>query len=325
MIAMVAQVLRILELIQRNMVRGMLVTKRDMYYQSLDLFPSQQASNRIIDQVVTLLGCRDRLELGIVASPRGIISGSLRLIPPFASPEQVVECKLRQTTIIPTEISIDTGWAIEMHCSGREANVEHLVIVVEKEAVFKALLQHGPSPEHENCRGIQWNNVILLTAKGYPDHATRSLVQLLDQHTCWRCRGAVKMVGLFDADPYGVDIHRQFQLHTPVRGIEWLGVDLADFLPTSAAESEESSSVATAALVPLRNDERLIAARLLRGSGDSKADLESRARLTGMLLSGYKVEIEAAYGFSSAKPLGEAVNRSGLVGYIENKLQLRAE
>lgn len=105
---------------------------------------------------------------------------------------------------------------------------------------------------------------------------------------------------MFDGDPYGVDVWRQYRLHSAVR---WVGVDVQDF--------EEKGE----GLVRLRNDERRTAVRLLRGlSGEKEEEEEVRRRLTQMLLGGYKVEIEAAYEFVAP------TEEKGLVAYMEHKL-----
>lgn len=256
---------------------------RDIFYQCLQLFRTQAASDRIISQLVSLLGCSDRGELNIVASPRGLVAGPLTVTSPSG---EKIACSAGQTTTIPTEIG--DGWSIALDCAPEACAGEHLVLVVEKEAVFKTLLQHATAP----LGTVRWYKVVMVTAKGYPDHATRTLLRLLaSSHT-------VRVVGLFDADPYGIDIHRQYLLHSHCP-IEWLGVDLADFLGVGQH------------LVGLRNDERSKAVRLLRsGVGE-----EERERLTEMLLTGYKVEIEAAYDFEGG--------RGGLVGYVEHKLRAR--
>nr|WJN25135.1 meiosis-specific topoisomerase [Sporisorium scitamineum] len=266
------------------------VMSRDIFYQALHLFPTQQSSDRIITHLTTLLGCTDRLQLNIVASPRGVVSGPITIIPPVG---EAITCQFGVTTIIPTEIG--TGWSVAPH---HEA---HLVLVVEKEAVFKHLLQTagGEGERERGGRGVDWTKVVMLTAKGYPDYATRWLLQLITV-----TYPGVGVVGLFDGDPYGVDIWRQYARDSGGR-VEWVGVDLADFLCSNA-------------LVPLRNDERATAVRLLRGLGGSREDEHVRARLTDMLLWGYKAEIEAAYEF--APPSDLIGTRSGLIGYIEYKL-----
>ncbi|TKY89480.1 hypothetical protein EX895_002011 [Sporisorium graminicola] len=301
-----AQVLRVLELVQSSILQGRFVTKRDIYYQSLHLFATQQASDRTIALLVTLLGCTDRLQLNIVASPRGLVSGPLTLCPPCG---EAIECRPGATTIIPTEIS--AGWSVDLRCEpGTHAGTHaqrHLVLIVEKEAAFKQIVQFRPDTKEVEGNGggrIDWSKVVVVTAKGYPDCATRVLVQLLTASDC-----DVRVVGLFDGDPYGVDIARHFQSSGKV---EWIGVDTAEFLPAPTGPS-------SSALVPLRNDERATAVRLLNSLKGSQEDECARARLTGMLLTGYKVEIEAAYNFAPPSRMGLGTPR-GLIGYIEYKL-----
>ncbi|SJX64522.1 related to meiotic recombination protein SPO11 [Sporisorium reilianum f. sp. reilianum] len=260
-------------------------TKSVVGIRRMHLFATQQASDRTIAHVATLLGC-DRAALNIVASPRGLVSGPLTLHPP--SPSTPIACQPGHATLIPPEI--DLHWRVDVRCE------RPLVLVVEKEAVFTHLLQLRPA-DAAGAGRVDWDSVVMVTAKGYADQATRALVQLL----------GVRAVGLFDADPYGVDIHRQF---CSAHSVEWIGVDLSDFAPPLAGQNS--------ALVPLRNDERATAVRLLRGLGTSHDDERVRARLTDMLLTGYKAEIEAAYDF--APPSTALGTRGGLVGYIEHKI-----
>ncbi|CCF50812.1 hypothetical protein NDA11_006131 [Ustilago hordei] len=257
------------------------------------LFPSQQSSDRIIDQVCALLGCADRSELAIVASPRGLFSGSLTLSPP--SGQGIVQCFSGLPTLIPTEINAET-WRATIPCTHEtEFCIGHVVVVVEKEAVFKHLIQHPTVAR-------QW---VVVTGKGYPDHATRALIQILGAELECEKGGGVRMVGVFDCDPYGIDIHRQYV--QVCGGVEWVGVELDDFLAQN--DSEQASQ-----LVQLRADERAKAVRMLRTLMGTSADEELwRTKLTNMLLTGYKVEIEAAYTFAVG----------GLVGYLQHKLSTR--
>lgn len=228
---------------------------RDIYYTTLSsrLFPSQQSSDRIIDQVCALLGCADRSELAIVASPRGLFSGSLTLSPP--SGQGIVQCFSGLPTLIPTEINAET-WRATILCTHEaEFCIGHVVVVVEKEAVFKHLIQHPTVAR-------QW---VVVTGKGYPDHATRALIQILGAGLECEKGGGVRMVGVFDCDPYGIDIHRQYV--QVCGGVEWVGVELDDFLAQN--DSEQASQ-----LVQLRADERAKAVRMLRTLTGTSADEE---------------------------------------------------
>lgn len=218
---------------------------RDIYYSALSskLFSSQQSSDRIIDQVAAMLGCADRSELGIVAGPRGLVAGRLILLPPSGQGE--VNCEGGTPTLIPTEINADT-WRATLPCSAEQAACEgHTVLVVEKEAVFKHLIQQPLA-----------KGTVLVTGKGYPDLATRALVKLLASRASCERGARLGVVGMFDSDPYGIDIHRQYV--QACGGVEWVGVDLEDFLPTAQDDAGAGR------LVQLRTDERAKAVRLLR-------------------------------------------------------------
>ncbi|SPO27835.1 related to meiotic recombination protein SPO11 [Ustilago trichophora] len=293
--------------------KSLMGVRRDVYYQSLHLFTSQQASDRTIERIVALLGCTDKVQLGIVASPRGLLSGSVSIVSPSSS-RTLMRCERGVSTLIPTEITTSTttgqeGWTVVLDCDTSSCP-GHLVLVVEKEAVFKHLLHHQAAPDPSRSK-IDWGKVVLITGKGYPDHATRALVQLLSRSNCSQ-GGKVYVEGLFDGDPWGVDVHRNYTFACPE--ISWLGVDVEDFLP-SAADEELTSGCYP--LVPLRNDERGKAVRLLRTLKDKDGERERRWRdmLTRMLLLGYKVEIEAAYDFVASDG-----NAGGLVGYLQLKL-----
>lgn len=324
-----------------------------MFYQSLDLFGSQQASDRVIERVVVLLGCKDRLELGIVASPRGLVAGDLTIIPPTTPPvaavaaaadastsamssssssdggsvrrERMIRCQIGFPSLIPTEISPEGGWSVVVHCRSSASassccDSEHLVIVVEKEAVFKSLLQHQQQASASaeaaaavSTSGIDWRKVILVTGKGYPDNATRTLVRMLATRagpvTCEK--GAqIRLLGLFDFDPYGIDIYRQYTLGcvqaanstmnsittgsapaaTATDALQWIGVELADFLPNfftstpaaisngSMCDGDDNVDGRDYPLVQLRNDERSKAVVLLRGFRGQEREVESLCR-----------------------------------------------
>ena len=63
--------------------------------------------------------------------------------------------------------------------------------MIEKESIFKKLIDADFHLAH---------NVILVTCKGFPDTYTRELVKILSEN----CK--IKTYGLFDCDPFGIDI-----------------------------------------------------------------------------------------------------------------------
>jgi DNA topoisomerase VI subunit A len=116
-----------------------------------------------------------------------------------------------------------------------------VVIVVEKEATFNAILQDASALQS------RIGPFILVTGKGYPCLATRELLWMLEQ--LFRPR----ILGLFDYDPHGLAILCTYKLGSrsmgyasttsTVASIEWIGVhgahivqyclDEADIMPLS--------------------------------------------------------------------------------------------
>ncbi|KAI3482554.1 hypothetical protein L1887_54795 [Cichorium endivia] len=231
-----------------------------------------RASDLVVERLAQLLGCT-RGALGIVASTRGLISGSMHLRSPDG---RAVHSVRGETQRMPADMS--AAWSVHLTCP--EDCRGHVVLVVEKACVFQRLLdlQLG-------------SDLILVTACGYADAATLELVRLL---AAAPCPAGVRVCGLFDGDPYGVDIHMHYCAATP---IQWLAVDADEF------------DLAPQTHTALRADERTKAMRLLRHPSPVRET--HRRRLTSMLLDGYKVQIDAAYNWTG-----------GLGAYLQHKLQL---
>nr|WJN25131.1 meiosis-specific topoisomerase [Moesziomyces parantarcticus] len=262
-----SQYLRVLEVVQSNLLARRLVTKRDV-------FDSQRASDMVVERLAQMLCCT-RASLGIVASTRGVMSGSFELCSPGGAS---VRCARGEMHRVPADIN--TTWTVRLPCPADCTG--HTVLVVEKAGVFQRILDLN----RDAC-----DKVIVITACGYADTATLQLVRLL---SATRCQGGVSMCGLFDGDPYGIDIHTHY---TAAAHLEWLGVDADEF--DFAPETHTA----------LRADERTKAMRLL--SSPSSAREMHRHRLTNMLLGGYKVQIDAAYHWPG-----------GLGAYLDHKLAL---
>ena len=74
-------------------------------------------------------------------------------------------------------------------------------LVIEKDSIFAKLVDSGFHSMH---------NAILITSKGFPDVYTRELVNLLSD------RFGIRTFGLFDCDPFGIDIFCCFKFGSVV-------------------------------------------------------------------------------------------------------------
>nr|GME00458.1 meiotic recombination protein SPO11-2 [Ipomoea batatas] len=250
---------------------GKRVTQRELFYKLLcdsqEYFNSQLQVNRTVQDLVALLHC-SRYSLGIMASSRGAVAGRLLLQEPN---QEFVDCSTCGSS----------GYAISGDLSLLEKLVmksdARYIIVVEKHAIFQRLTKD---------RIFNQIPCILITAKGYPDIATRFLL-----HRMSRQFSSIPILGLVDWNPAGLAILCTFKYGSIGMGLEayryacnvkWLGLrkdDIEKLVP------EES-------LVPLKQRDVQIAKSLI--SSEILQD-NYKEELAVMVESDRRAEIEALY------------------------------
>ncbi|THG10983.1 hypothetical protein TEA_024346 [Camellia sinensis var. sinensis] len=176
------------------------LTQRELFYKLLcdspDYFTSQLQVNRTIQDVVALLRC-SRYSLGIMASSRGAIAGRLLLQEPN---QEVVDCSACGSSGYTISGDLNLLEKLVMKTDAR------YIIVVEKHAIFQRLA--------EDC---VYNQIpsILITAKGYPDIATRFLL-----HRISKTFPDLPIFGLVDWNPAGLAILCTFKFGSIGMGLE---------------------------------------------------------------------------------------------------------
>ncbi|KAK0636066.1 Spo11/DNA topoisomerase VI subunit A [Bombardia bombarda] len=218
---------RILELSHEALLSGNLITKRNIYYQNIVLFKSQSVVDELVDSLAFTLGV-GRGDLNIVASAKGLITGSIELSMRDGS---TVHCGLSRDSgiLLPSINSIDT---IDFGCT-------KWLLVIEKEATFRTL---AASQYAANSRAGQG---ILVTAKGFPDLATRRFL-----HAVQAVRPQLLIFALVDFDPHGIAILRTYkngscrlehEEHVTVPAMRWLGIRSRDIGPFSCRRDDQGS------------------------------------------------------------------------------------
>lgn len=246
------------------------VTQRELFYRLLcsspEYFKSQLQVNGTIQDVVSLLRC-SRFSLGIMASSRGVLAGRLLLQEPN---QDAVDCSECGSSGYAISGDLNLLEKLQMKTDAR------YIIVVEKHAIFQRLAED---------RLFNQIPCILITAKGYPDIATRFLL-----HRMSRCFPELPIFGLVDWNPAGLAILCTFKFGSIGMGLEayryacnvkWLGVrgDDLQLIP------EES-------LVPLKPKDLQIAKSMM----SSEIMPEShKDELRLMVESGKRAEIEALF------------------------------
>ncbi|XP_028077335.1 meiotic recombination protein SPO11-2 isoform X1 [Camellia sinensis] len=264
------RVWKVMEMCYQVLVQEKRLTQRELFYKLLcdspDYFTSQLQVNRTIQDVVALLRC-SRYSLGIMASSRGAIAGRLLLQEPN---QEVVDCSACGSSGYTISGDLNLLEKLVMKTDAR------YIIVVEKHAIFQRLA--------EDC---VYNQIpsILITAKGYPDIATRFLL-----HRISKTFPDLPIFGLVDWNPAGLAILCTFKFGSIGMGLEayryacnvkWLGLrrDDLELIP------EQS-------FMPLKPKDVQIAKSL--ASSEILQD-NYKEELAVMVQSGKRAEIEALY------------------------------
>ncbi|KAF3965714.1 hypothetical protein CMV_010122 [Castanea mollissima] len=264
------RVWKVMEMCFQILVQEKRVTQRELFYKLLcdspDYFTSQLQVNRTIQDVVALLRC-SRFSLGIMASSRGLVAGRLLLQEPN---EEVVDCSACGSS----------GHAISGDLNLLEKLIlktdARYIIVVEKHAIFQRLAED---------RIFNQIPSILITAKGYPDIATRFLL-----HRLSRAFPDLPILALVDWNPAGLGILCTFKFGSIGMGLEayryacnvkWLGL-----------RGDDLQLIPEQSMVPLKQRDLQIATSLM----SSEILQENyRKELAVMVQLGQRVEIEALY------------------------------
>ncbi|KAI0743783.1 Spo11/DNA topoisomerase VI subunit A [Daedaleopsis nitida] len=274
-----AQLFRVVELVHEALLNDVPTTKRDIYYNDVQLFRSQATVDKLVDDLAaTFQLCR--ADLNVRASSKGLMCGiGLRIL---LKSGDVLRISDNEACLIPQSEDIENFEVV------KELT---WVLVVEKEAVFQTLCRLRFAT-HEALTGPG----LIVTGKGYPDVATRELVKTLSDNLPPR----IPILALVDGDAYGIDILSVYKHgSTSMRHqndtlaaarVQWLGL-WASELAALGIEKD--------VLLPITKHDEKKARSLLRRAG---LPTQWRKELQHMLFSRRKAEIEV---LSAAKSSAE--------------------
>lgn len=153
--------------------------KRELFYKNQPQLTTYRRLNDAVSNACQLLNCA-AWELGILSSSKALISGPIRI---RTDRSETIEFVHSEGLSLPCDF--DSQNTIE--------TTAKFVLVVEKETVFKRLLKD----DIFNRLGQEF---ILITAKGQSDMSTRLFLNRI------AAQFRIPIYGLFDADPYGIEI-----------------------------------------------------------------------------------------------------------------------
>ncbi|KAG9193205.1 hypothetical protein G6011_03240 [Alternaria panax] len=279
--------LRILELIHSCLIADTTMTKRDIYYRHPDLFVKQSVVDRYVDDLACTFSIT-RSQLNVTAAAKGLLAGHFRLI--RHDGHDIDGMSEKEGVLVPNVNENDILELTEVHW----------VLVIEKEATFRSLVN---SPQWK----ILSSNGLVLTAKGYPDVASRKfLSQIADRAP------RTPMYALVDLDPDGIAILSTYKYgsyrlaHENVTctgttapglpNIRWLGVNSHHMSRSPVGEEHVDGSVMSQlqGLMRLTARDRTKAARMLEWNlcDDDGPEQCWRQELQMMLMLNIKAEMQ---------------------------------
>eukprot|EP00392_Amoebophrya_sp_AT5.2_P012273 g12371.t1 len=238
----VARIFATLNLIHEMLLQNRVCTQRELFYRlkSADLrtglFTEQTQMNKTIEDVVLLLlqlKKIPRAAFGVVTSEnKGLLA--TRLVGVTFDGVQYPELRVRGLPVGEDMLKKDIDLNLVANM-GLKA-----VLVVEKETVFFSLLESSSQGVAEGAaaagsggtgsemgtgsgRKSLLDNVVMVTAKGYPDVVTRKLLRKLETQY-----PLLPFLYLGDCDPHGLHIYLTYKKTLP--NLKSIGVHTSDIL-----------------------------------------------------------------------------------------------
>ncbi|KAH8582036.1 topoisomerase VIA nuclease subunit [Cryptosporidium sp. chipmunk genotype I] len=185
----------VMNILHRNVKEGFHSTLRDIYYNNPSLYTKQSISDKYIAQVTHLVQTPREL-LNVVSTARGRIRG------PLIIQGSEFGCCEREVRLDCMSIFESMGHSISPYLFKGMNGLKFsyyskikFVLVVEKDTIFQRLLEFGFHKEFDD-------SCILITARGFSDLPTRTLLYKLSQDLPEETRFWI----LCDYDCFGLSI-----------------------------------------------------------------------------------------------------------------------
>ncbi|KAK6089703.1 hypothetical protein P3W45_001345 [Vairimorpha bombi] len=201
----ILQKIKFYEQVHQSLSLNIIKNKREIYYNSVQIFRTQKNVDKLIKETCSILGV-SQPDLLISTTLKGIFNGSLV----FYRNNKIIYQNNQGTSLIPDMSTID-----RVKCEYKKC------VVIEKDTIFSKIV-----------RSYTRNDILFVCGKGYPCGNTLSLVKNLVD---------VKIYGLFDFDPYGLEICSKYpslkRIGLCLEDIEW--VDKSSYIKLSEFDNRK--------------------------------------------------------------------------------------
>lgn len=169
----------VMNILHRNIREGFHSTLRDIYYNNPSLYAKQRVSDKYIAQVTHLVRTPREL-LNVVSTARGRVRGPF-IIQGFEFGVSSQRRERREVRLDCMSVFESMGHSISPYLFKGTNGLKFsyylkikFVLVVEKDTIFQRLLEFGFHSRFDDC-------CILITARGFSDLPTRTLLYKLSQ------------------------------------------------------------------------------------------------------------------------------------------------
>lgn len=262
----------------------------DVYYRDPALFGTQATVDRYLDDLAFTFST-SRAALRITAASKGLILGPV--IFRYSDGMTIDVSKMADGMLMPGARNL----------IGVDMSQADWILVVEKEATFRAVtacVSQDPSLHHG----------IVLTAKGYPDIASREVLNLLATPSVHNGFSTKPLLALVDFDPDGINIYacykyRATELPSPSITAALTRMKLIGISSHHLSFLENDQSVGSILILTTRD--RIRAVNMLKNSDVAKEE-RIRLDLQRMLVLNTKAELQHLDG--TAQELRDFLRKS---------------
>ena len=202
----IARILKLAVIIQNKLNQLMPCTKRELYYENVDLFKSTDIIDSTEGDLCSILGiCR--FDLPIFPSAKGLFCGNITLINKYGNRLNINNSNMNnKINLISYEYLIDDFYLDENTKNNiimaQQNNInlynKYFVLIVEKETLFFNLVGNYQFYS-------KFPNAIIITGKGYPDYITKIFIKKLSNQL-----NNVPFIYFGDHDPHGFEIYLNY-------------------------------------------------------------------------------------------------------------------
>ena len=202
----IARILKLAVIIQNKLNQLRPCTKRELYYENVDLFKSTDIIDSNESDLCSILGiCR--FDLPIFPSAKGLFCGNITLVNKYGNRLNINNTNMNSKInlinyeYLIEEFFIDDNTRNSINFFQSNCNnicQKYFVLIVEKETLFFNLVGNYQFYS-------KFPNAIVITGKGYPDYITKIFIKRLSEQL-----NNIPFIYFGDHDPHGLEIYLNY-------------------------------------------------------------------------------------------------------------------